>query len=949
MVREFVSWVKKKRLDEGIWGNWTYEVPIDPKQQMYDFYMLEYLLPHGIGLYLTVFDFDPDENKQGEIDPETGKAHGEPAMPLQRKFNMALYEVANKLLPALKKELLKAVEFAVAAELRHIEGDSLENIQYGGSYKERLKMLIQTVKEKRGKADADLLRRYFVAYKQYMGGETKEFMPRDPLDPLYDYGESGKGGTHQEYRRSFRAMKDAGGSTEQWMSLASWLFTNAEWNEAYGGKNWALIADAWGHLYHAKAAHEIITYIDHVYDLQHNTGSVFTKLPKFSKNGSFKWIEKALDHKRDMVAPHEFIEHLSKPMQELALIGIKLKTGKTFGDFEADWPEIVKKKTEIHNYNMEKKWEKEKEKYFSQKARTYYEQQLQGWEAEKKNYLKNNPGGEFTVPKPTRLSAEDYQKKFPHQTFYNPKPSPISVDTFERNVVTDTGSPYSVARLTKHHKLGQDSRFSHLIGNGTPDVPKKITDYHPGDQVSTHWPPREWLTVTGIRPASFEGATEYLDIDGFALRLDRVKGYLSKDAKNPAQISKPPQEPVYDYHNKQINVGDRVKQFSSSTDKSGQVEKIANGWVYVKWDDGISQKAYMPYLLVVLKDIKDKNGKVIKVGDTVTYSGYVTGAITKISDSGIVTVKSPSGIAGQYQASDLEKIEKAKELVDKHGKPIKVGDLVKWSYGGGRIRQIIGNQIKIDFHGDVITKTANELELITSPMEAKDFNGKNISVGDKVIFRANSEFVGKATEITPLGEVKVKWDQENLGHTFLNGSELIVQVPTPQMPAPAPQPSSTMSSIKLTWDDLKGVPVVLRFVRTIKAIYTHSSIENYVKQISQAVGVPVEEKDMVAIKKMFWEEDTKEKYYKQRGMALFPHDLKPNDAVKVKATNYPSPPPVFLDHLTGDKVEAALLAHKNEEAVKIVQDKTKFGTVAAKGLVILFKLDLFANGMYQAA
>ena len=68
----------------------------------------------------------------------------------------------------------------------------------------------------------------------------------------------------------------------------------------YGGKAWAMVADAYTKLSVATTQGEQMVAIDHVYDLEHNNGTLFTKIKEYSGDGGYKWIRLALDFKRNI-------------------------------------------------------------------------------------------------------------------------------------------------------------------------------------------------------------------------------------------------------------------------------------------------------------------------------------------------------------------------------------------------------------------------------------------------------------------------------------------------------------------------------------------------------------------------------------------------------------------------------------------------------------------------
>lgn len=531
----------KGPINEGIWGMWQYKLPADKKQQMYDFYMLAYLLPPGIYMHLIQTDWWPELNRHGEKDEE-GKDYGEPAMTNETKFEYSLQEAANILLPALKHELLEAVMFALAAETRHLY-DRPENDP---------RKLIPVVEKELGPQYADMLKKYTLHMKNYADPNAKYLLNREKLSPNVATSSSG-------YKASYRAMKAAGGSEEDWGKLCEWLFSHAKWNGSYGGKAWADIASGWLHLYHSKGAKELLTYIDHVYDLQHNTDTVFNKLETYAKDGGYGWIKEALDHKRYLVSPHEMIEHVSPAMRELALIGIKIRTGKSWEDFEKDWPKILKQKADIHNQVQQSVYEKHgyglgayKNITPDQYAKKHVKASDKWWSVGKINqeYLKGLPKEEMKDAMGKPIKVGDYVKKQ-----YSSQPDRVGKvtavdqsgyvtvqwsDNYAKNypadsLVVQAGPPPAAAPAAPKPTLAGEPvspvHQSQVLSTMKFDI---------GDQVSlkqggayTPLKPGDWLTVTSVGG----GKVNVKDMFGNPF------SYWPSDLKSHKKAGEQPQQP----------------------------------------------------------------------------------------------------------------------------------------------------------------------------------------------------------------------------------------------------------------------------------------------------------------------------------------------------------------------------------------------------------------------
>jgi hypothetical protein len=128
------------------------------------------------------------------------------------------------------------------------------------------------------------------------------------------------------YRQAFIAMKKTKLPTEKFIQIAKKAFTELHWSSEYGGKAWANIADGWFMLDKANDYNDKVIAIDHAYDLQHNTGSIFNKLSTYHKEASndsfykkqgYKWIKAALDHKKNIKNVWELYKNVSSDVKRL--------------------------------------------------------------------------------------------------------------------------------------------------------------------------------------------------------------------------------------------------------------------------------------------------------------------------------------------------------------------------------------------------------------------------------------------------------------------------------------------------------------------------------------------------------------------------------------------------------------------------------------------------------
>lgn len=267
-------------LREGV----TYKMPTGEGAAPYvmaDFYMLNYLRT-------TDIDLLAQHKRGGAI-----RAHDH--------MDDLLY-AEKQILPTLKKELLSSVFFALCAEIRHIF-DENDGSSGQPDFDDTVGLPLNTFK----------IYSFFGDYREnydYSNPNTNN---------SERYGKEQFG-----YFRSYEAIEitrqDHNLTRHQTVRLFEEAYSKANWNDGYGGEAWANIARGWMRLNTAKTKDEIYVAIDHVYDLQHNTDSVFNKLKKYyiSERGGYRWIKEALDLKASILSMQELVPHLSGSMKKLA-------------------------------------------------------------------------------------------------------------------------------------------------------------------------------------------------------------------------------------------------------------------------------------------------------------------------------------------------------------------------------------------------------------------------------------------------------------------------------------------------------------------------------------------------------------------------------------------------------------------------------------------------------
>ena len=278
--------MKFKKLILMLEKNIYYKTPKDKELQLYDFYMLT-LLRH--------------------LPPTKKDAFSSVDDSMRMSVEEGADTIVNDLLPSMKS----AINFAVAAEFRHI---------FANNSSEKIKKFFAKYGEK------DFIKKYAKSYK--LKQVAPEWDDRDRKELVNRFKENGRG-----YQDSYEALKKTKISTSKFMTMAADAFKNLNWSSSYGGKPWAMIAEGWLKLDRAKNYNDKVIAIDHAYDLQHNTGTVFNKLKSYYKEG-YGWIKNALDKKASIKNVWELIDNVSGSVKSMTGYIAKDRGYGTLEDFK---------------------------------------------------------------------------------------------------------------------------------------------------------------------------------------------------------------------------------------------------------------------------------------------------------------------------------------------------------------------------------------------------------------------------------------------------------------------------------------------------------------------------------------------------------------------------------------------------------------------------------------
>jgi hypothetical protein len=248
-----------------MFGTFNYVVPSNKEQQMYDFYMLELLKGRAKNK-----NFGPGnlENPDQQAD-------------------YMLEEVAEKLLPYLKKEFLEVMATAIAGEVKNtFDRDAL----------------IEPLKSILDEREVNSLLNY-INDKNYSRNEDPH--TRDILTTV---------------NKHF-------GNIDNFLHIVKNHFIHSDWEGGEPTDIYEDFIDEYYKLKNTKDNNSLIMAIDRVYHLQHLNGSIFSKVADYGNESyNFDWIKKALDQRRDAKSANDLLNKVSPSMRKLAGRMIQVKS-----------------------------------------------------------------------------------------------------------------------------------------------------------------------------------------------------------------------------------------------------------------------------------------------------------------------------------------------------------------------------------------------------------------------------------------------------------------------------------------------------------------------------------------------------------------------------------------------------------------------------------------------
>ncbi len=324
-----------------IFSQFEYKQPENPEYIMIDFYFM-------IG-YVANVEFDDEQ--------------------VDWTMNYAVKQCVY----AHCKHMIKALKYCCAAEFKHIT-EYCEVIKKAA----RMDDIVKARKILK-KHYSPLTHRFLLKFLPILGTFTNDKV-FNVFNPEFDMKRRDmkypvtKDTTRylSQYKAVVLAQKELGYSDMDLAQVFIEMFADDEgWHGSYGGKAWQSIARCMLDLLKAKSQFEtgtkmfantdyksfkggkeegfsqMVTYCDHAYDLEHNTGVVFNKLESYAQEGSYSWIKSDLDWKRDNKNLKDFYDKVSPQLQPVVAYVSKFKYDSAMLGRDA---EIINKiKTEVQN------------------------------------------------------------------------------------------------------------------------------------------------------------------------------------------------------------------------------------------------------------------------------------------------------------------------------------------------------------------------------------------------------------------------------------------------------------------------------------------------------------------------------------------------------------------------------------------------------------------------
>lgn len=328
MELEFLLNEKRLWPMKEIFEQWQYVPPASPEKLLYDFYFITWA----------------ERTTNASM---IGSAGGR-----YENVGYSLHEALETIVNTLKPHMIKAVGFCLAAELRHLFDDMS---QFRQEYE------AGTLKIHPDTLEFIKVYAYFLGKKLTRAGEAAPNypdIPREDISGVYNKGFLAKQGEDERkssYKAILRTIRTLKTTAYEYGMICDDAYRNVKWGGSYGGPKWADIGKAYAMLAEAKTTNDKIVWLDHVYDLQHNTDVVFNKL-RFYYSGGYQWLKNALNWKADTSDMRDYYQRVSPSLKPI--VAFVAKNIAEHGTME-DHPEDTSYHPAFRGMGEKIAWDKE--------------------------------------------------------------------------------------------------------------------------------------------------------------------------------------------------------------------------------------------------------------------------------------------------------------------------------------------------------------------------------------------------------------------------------------------------------------------------------------------------------------------------------------------------------------------------------------------------------------
>lgn len=291
----------EKQLDEAF-QNFEYKTPDDPELILYDFY------------FMTVIAKNADLSQEPDIE-------------------WIVKDSVVNIVENLYIHMNRALKWSLTCEIRHIFDSVFKpsSSEAQKAFKKHPQFTMEFYNSLKTLKTGQELPSYLKSISN-IAEFSSELASRFEQDPMvYKDNDKERETANAAIKMTQRRL---GINNRELAEIYEDFYNSDSWRGGYGGKNWARIAIGWQKLQKAKKINDKIIWIDHAYDLQHNTDTVFNKIRSYSKSGGYGWLGRALDWKRDVTDVRQFYFKVSPQLKRLVAYIAKAEYGLTIGDFK---------------------------------------------------------------------------------------------------------------------------------------------------------------------------------------------------------------------------------------------------------------------------------------------------------------------------------------------------------------------------------------------------------------------------------------------------------------------------------------------------------------------------------------------------------------------------------------------------------------------------------------